>query len=167
MILSAIAAMARNRVIGKDNKLPWHLPADMKFFREKTQGKIMIMGRKTFESFDKPLPKRFHIVISRGAPTRPASDLVHWVQSLNEAIAFAASIKDQYPEEVFVIGGGEIYSASMNVIDRLYLTVIEQDFVGDTQFPIFDESRFDLCIEGEGTDPLPFTFRRYDRRIES
>lgn len=163
MILSAIAAMARNRVIGKDNKLPWHLPADMKFFREKTQGKIMIMGRKTFESFDKPLPKRFHIVISRGGPTRPASDLVHWVHSLDEAIAFAASLANQYPEEVFVIGGGEIYSASMKVIDRLYLTVIEQDFVGDTQFPLFDESRFNLSIEGEGTDPLPFTFRRYDR----
>lgn len=164
MILSSIAAMARNRVIGKNNTLPWNLPEDMKFFRETTKGKIMIMGRKTFESFGKPLPHRFHIVISRNAaPTNLDPATTAWVPSLDAAIEFAKTKIPQYPEEVFIVGGGEIYRTSMDRIDRLYLTVIEQDFEGDTRFPEVDEKKFFLAQKTERNEPMPFSFRRYDR----
>lgn len=167
MILSAIAAMAKNRVIGKDNKLPWHLPEDLKFFKEKTKGKIMIMGRKTFESLGKPLPNRFHVVITRNPDYKFEDPNVEVVSNLQQAMELCHMLTTKYKakfgEEVFVVGGGEIYRESLDIVDRIYLTVIEQDFAGDAKFPEFKESDFELTQKIEKKEPLPFSFRTYDR----
>lgn len=168
MILSAIAAMAKNRVIGVDNKLPWSLPEDMKFFREKTKGHVMIMGRKTFDSFGgKPLPNRFHIVITRQENYKFEDPTVQVVHDLKSAIELAHMLTTKYKakfgEEVFVIGGGEIYKQSLDVLDRIYLTVIEKDFPGDAKFPEFSEEEFKLTEKSDRSEPLPFSFRTYER----
>lgn len=167
MILSAIAAMARNRVIGLNNALPWDLPEDMKFFREKTKGHVMIMGRKTFESFPKPLPNRFHIVVTRNPVYDVKDPMVEVVSSLPEAIELAHKLtkkfQQKFGDEVFVIGGAEIYKQSLDVIDKLYLTVIEKDFEGDASFPTFDETQLKLADSRPIQGPIPFSFRTYQR----
>lgn len=169
MILSAIAAMAANRVIGLNNKLPWHLPEDLKFFREKTKNKILIMGRKTFESLGQPLLNRFHIVITRQAEYRYEHPNVQVVGSLAMAIELAHMLSDKYKQkfgdEVFIVGGGEIYKESLDVINRLYLTVIEKDFVGDAYFPEFDVQALPLKEKQDliSTTQIPFSFRTYER----
>jgi len=167
MILSAIAAMAQNRVIGKDNKLPWNLPEDLKYFREKTKGHILIMGRKTFESLGKPLPQRFHIVITRQENYRFSDPMVEVVHDLNSAIELAHMLASKYQkkfgDEVFIVGGGEIYLQSLEVIDRLYLTVIEKDFEGDARFPEFSSQQFKLSQQERHEGPLPFSFNTYQR----
>ncbi|MGZ5278974.1 MAG: dihydrofolate reductase [Pseudobdellovibrionaceae bacterium] len=168
MILSSIAAMARNRVIGTGNKLPWHLPEDFKFFKEKTKGHVLIMGRKTFESLPKPLPNRFHIVITRQEGYRVDDPNVEIVHNLNSAIELAHMLTTKYKakfgDEVFVCGGGEIYSQAMDVVDRIYLTVIEQDFEGDAKFPEFRQEDFNLTRNELRTEPIPFSFRTYERK---
>lgn len=128
MILSLVAAMANNRVIGRDNDMPWHLPADLKHFKAVTLGKPVIMGRKTFESIGRPLPGRRNLVISRQADFRPQG--VEVVSSLDDALAATKSA-----EEVMVIGGGQIYRQALAVAQRLYLTFIDADIEGDTCFP--------------------------------
>jgi dihydrofolate reductase len=172
VILSAIAAMAKNRVIGKDNKLPWHLPEDLKFFKEKTKSRVLIMGRKTFDSLlvqmgGKPLPGRFHIVITRNESYRFEDPLVQIVPNMKIALELAHMLTDKYKEkfgdEVFVIGGGEIYRESLDILNRIYLTVIEKDFEGDAKFPEFSESEFKLTHKADRTEPLPFSFRTYER----
>lgn len=163
MILSHIAAMAQNRVIGKDNGLPWHLPEDFEFFKQKTKGHILIMGRKTFESLGKPLPKRFHIVISRQKMTSNLSDVV-FVSSFEEAVKHAKKIGKDWPEEVFIIGGGEIYKQTLPYTDRIYLTVIEKNFDGDAHYPEFNEKDFILQDRQDRKEPIPFSFRTYIRQ---
>lgn len=128
MILSLVAAMANNRVIGRDNDMPWHLPADLKHFKAVTLGKPVIMGRKTFESIGRPLPGRRNLVISRQADFSPQG--VEVVSSLDAALAAAADA-----DEVMVIGGGQIYRQALAVAQRLYLTFIDADIEGDTRFP--------------------------------
>ncbi|PIS10565.1 MAG: dihydrofolate reductase [Bdellovibrio sp. CG10_big_fil_rev_8_21_14_0_10_47_8] len=164
MILSAIAAMARNRVIGINNKLPWKLPEDMKFFREKTKGSVMIMGRKTFESLPKPLPNRFHIVITRQEGYRFEDPLVEIVHDLNTAIELAHMLttkyKNKFGEEVFVIGGSEIYRQAIDIVDRLYLTVIDRDYPGDSTFPEFSEMDLNLTKKDQRDG---FSFCTYER----
>lgn len=160
--------MAQNRVIGKDNQLPWNLPEDMKFFRDKTKGKVLIMGRKTFESLGKPLPSRFHIVITRQDSYRFEDPNVQVVHDLKTALELAHMLTKKYQakfgDEVFVIGGGEIYKQSLDVLDRIYLTVIEKDFPGDAKFPEFSEKDFKLTQKDERKgEPLPFSFRLYER----
>jgi dihydrofolate reductase len=166
MILSAIAAMAKNRVIGKDNKLPyenlWHIPEDLKFFRTMTKGHIMIMGRKTFDSFEgKPLPGRPHIVITRNKDFHFEHPQVKIVSNLQEAIQESAKLTSQYGDEVFVIGGGEIYRQSLNQLDRIYLTVIEKDYDGDAHFPEFDQKRFKLVDKKDRPGDPAFSFHTY------
>ena len=169
MILSAIAAMAANRVIGLNNKLPWHLPEDLKFFREKTKNKVLIMGRKTFESLGQPLPNRFHIVITRQEAYRYEHPNVQVVRSLAMAIELAHMLSDKYKQkfgdEVFIVGGGEIYKESLDVINRLYLTVIEKDFVGDAYFPEFDTHALPLKEKQDlvSATQIPFSFCTYER----
>jgi len=172
MILSAIAAMAKNRVIGVNNGLPWNIPEDMKFFRDMTKGHVMIMGRKTFESFGgKPLPNRFHIVITRNQGYRFEDPTVEVVSDLKSAMELAHMLTTKYQkkfgDEVFVIGGGEIYKQSMDVLDRIYLTVIEKDYSGDAKFPEFSEDDFHLTDKKDRVDPVsqtPFSFRTYARK---
>ena len=131
MIISIIAAMANQRVIGINNSLPWHLPADMKWFRNCTMGKPIIMGRATFESIGKPLPGRKNIIVTRNQAYHvDGASVVH---SLAQAIEV---VRDE--EEAMVIGGANIYSQAFDFADRLYLTEIHSDFEGDSWFPEFD-----------------------------
>ncbi|MCK6597279.1 MAG: dihydrofolate reductase [Bdellovibrionaceae bacterium] len=150
MIISLIAAQAKNRVIGLNNQLPWDLPEDLNYFKEKTKGKIIIMGRKTFESLPKLLPKRLHIVISRNTNQSSTSDLVKYVSSVNEALKLAQSFIPLWPEEVFIIGGGEIYNQSLPYAHLLYLTEIDKDFTGDAYFPIWDKASWTLYSKIQG-----------------
>ncbi|NOH63807.1 type 3 dihydrofolate reductase [Vibrio sp. RE88] len=128
MIISMIAAMAKDRVIGKDNQMPWHLPADFAWFKRCTMGKPVVMGRKTYESIGRPLPGRQNIVISRDANL--AIEGVTTVTSIDDAIQAAGEV-----EEVMIIGGGAIYKACLPQADKLYVTYIDAQIEGDTQFP--------------------------------
>lgn len=162
MILSHIAAMAENRVIGKDNQLPWNIPEDLKFFKDTTQGKILIMGRKTFESLPKPLPNRFHIVISRISKSSDNS-LVYFCKDISSAIEKARSLQEAWPEEVFVVGGGEIYKQTLPYVNKLYLTKIHQDFMGDAYYPEFEKSDFHLQDSKKIPAKIPLTIEVYER----
>jgi dihydrofolate reductase len=128
MKISMIAAMAKNRVIGKENQMPWHLPADFAWFKRCTMGKPIIMGRKTYDSIGRPLPGRQNIVISRDASR--VIEGVDCVTSLEQAVELVTE-----HDEVMIIGGGSIYQACLEKADCLYLTYIELDVEGDTKFP--------------------------------
>lgn len=132
MKISMIAAMANNRIIGKDNQMPWHLPADFAWFKQCTMGKPILMGRKTYESIGRPLPGRLNIVLSRDADL--SIDGVTTVNSLEQAQQAAGNV-----EELMIIGGGSIYHTYLAMADTLYLTHIEADIDGDTQFPEWGE----------------------------
>jgi dihydrofolate reductase len=168
MILTHIAACAENRVIGTQGTLPWDIPEDMKFFRDSTKGHIMIMGRKTFDSFGgKPLPSRYHIVITR-KPSEVKfeandSSPVKIVASVKEAVDLAKTLTGQWGEEVFIIGGGEVYQQTMDVVDKIYLTKIHRDFPGDTRYPELPKAHFHLVESSPRTGEIPFTFETYLR----
>ncbi|CZF83467.1 type 3 dihydrofolate reductase [Grimontia marina] len=132
MKISMIAAMAKERVIGKDNAMPWHLPADFIWFKQNTLGKPVIMGRKTYESIGRPLPGRRNIVISRDENW--SAEGVESTTSIDAAIALAGDV-----EEAVIIGGGTIYEASMSMADKLCLTFIDAEIDGDTCFPDWGE----------------------------
>lgn len=139
MIVSLIAAVTKNNVIGKNNDLPWKLPDDMKYFMETTKGHAVIMGRKNFDSLPakfKPLKDRFNIVLSRGRLELDFSVCV--VDSMEEALRQAEQSKSH--EEVFVIGGAQIYRLSLPFANRLYITEIDAVIDGDTYFPAFNKS---------------------------
>jgi dihydrofolate reductase len=135
MIISLIAALDRQRGIGKDNQLPWRLPADLKRFRELTTGHHLIVGRKTYESIGKPLPGRTMIVVTRQPDFQIEGCLV--VNSVDEALTLAHARGEQ---EVFVIGGAEIYAQTLAQAARLYLTLVEAEVEADTFFPAFAEA---------------------------
>ena len=130
-ILSMIVAHAHNRIIGKDNDMPWHLPADLAYFKKVTLGKPVIMGRKTYESIGRPLPGRQNIVISRDKLYQASG--IESVTSVEQALTLAGNV-----EEVMVIGGGTIYAHCLPAADRLYITYINAAIEGDTQFPDYD-----------------------------
>ncbi|HLF62492.1 MAG TPA: dihydrofolate reductase [Saprospiraceae bacterium] len=142
MRISAIAAMSKNRVIGKDNQIPWHLPADMKFFQRTTRGHHVIMGRKNYESIDKPLAQRTNIVITRNPFFISSGCIV--VHTLEDALAISYTEQE---EEVFIIGGGEIYRLAMDVLDRIYLTTIDLLVEGDVFFPELDMNAWRVTSE--------------------
>lgn len=133
MIISMIAAMANERVIGKDNQMPWHLPADFQWFKKCTLGKPIVMGRKTYESIGRPLPGRHNIVLSRDATL--AIEGVTCVTSIEEAKLAAGEC-----DELMIIGGGSIYAACLENTERLYLTFIDANIAGDTCFPDWGQS---------------------------
>jgi dihydrofolate reductase len=128
VIVSFLAAMDRNLVIGDEKGIPWHLPADLKRFRKLTIGKPIIMGRTTFEHIGRPLDKRLNIVLSRNPRYRPEGALV--AGSIEDALRLAGDVT-----EVVVIGGGEVYRAALPFVNRLYLTFVEGDFAGTAHFP--------------------------------
>lgn len=132
-MISLIAAMGKNRVIGRGNDIPWHLPADFAYFKNVTLHHPVIMGRKTFESIGKPLPSRTNIVLSRQSDI---ADGVTVFSSLEEATAHGETLC----EEVFIIGGARVYTDAINVADRLYITYVDGEFNGDTFFPEIEES---------------------------
>lgn len=155
MRIAAIVAMSENRVIGKDNKLPWHLPADLAHFKAVTTGKSIIMGRKTYESIGRPLPNRKNIVVSRDSQFQAPGCVV--VNSLDAALCHADE-----QNEMFVIGGAHLYEQLLPRVQRLYLTIIHQEFVGDAFFPELnmhewvEESRVDYPADTR--NPYPFSF---------
>jgi dihydrofolate reductase len=133
--LALIWAMARNRVIGRDNTLPWRLPADLRHFRAITTGHPVIMGRKTFESLGKPLPGRTNIVLTRDASCSPEGCLV--ARDLDEALALAAQHTVAADPLIFIIGGENLYRQTLPRADRLYITLVDTEVDGDAHFPDF------------------------------
>ncbi|GAL06959.1 dihydrofolate reductase [Photobacterium aphoticum] len=145
MKISMVAAMAHERVIGKDNAMPWHLPADFAWFKQVTMGKPVVMGRKTYESIGRPLPGRHNIVISRNADYQ--ADGITVVPSLDAAKVAAGAV-----DELMIIGGGSIYSACLPLADRLYLTFIDADVDGDTRFPVWGDDWQEVHSETYAAD---------------
>ena len=145
MKVSVIAAMAKNRVIGQDNKMPWHLPEDLKFFKQTTMDTAIVMGRKTFESFGlKPLPGRLNIVVS-SQPLFSTYDNVFVCSNLDTAVETAKRFAcEKNRDEIFVIGGGQIYQQAIEFADEMLLTVIDREFPGDAYFPEFDRSKWQV-----------------------
>ena len=166
MILTQILACSENRVIGTQGGLPWDIPEDMQFLKDTTKGHVMIMGRKTFDSFNgRALPKRFHIVITRDPskhsfPSTESSPVV-FVKNLEEAIELARTQTAKWGEEVFIIGGGEIYKQSLPYTNKIYLTQIHKEFPGDTYYPEIDENVFKLAERRDVALPIPFSFLTY------
>lgn len=134
MKISLIVAMAQNRVIGRDNQMPWHLSADLKRFKQLTMGHPIIMGRKTFEAIGKPLPGRTNIIVSRNLDYRQAGCIV----TNNLEAAINTGCKES--EEIFIIGGATIYQAALPLANTLHITLINKAFDGDTWFPQFDQA---------------------------
>ena len=162
--------MSDNNVIGKDNKLPWHLPGDLKYFKKKTLGKPIIMGRKTFESLKKPLPGRTNIVVTQNANYSDQIDSsVKVAHSIPEALKIAGSVLEGGEGEIMIIGGGLIYKDSLHYADRLYITKIHDYFEGDAFFPTMDLSRWKQvsCIQGgKDLEIPPFDFCVYERQTK-
>ena len=148
--LSILVAMAKNRVIGRDNRLPWHLPADLKHFKFLTMGQAIVMGRKTYESIGKPLPGRANIVITRQTDYQIPGAVV--VNSLEDALLVCEETSTTDTEN-FIIGGEKLYRQTIKICQRMYITEIQGNFDGDVFFPEFDpsdweEAQRDKHVEG-------------------
>ena len=163
MIVSLVVAAAENNVIGKNNQLLWHLPNDLKFFKNTTWGMVVIMGRKTFESVNKPLPGRINIVITRQSDW--ATEEVITATDLNDALKKAAETNCK---EIFVIGGGEIYKQSMAIANKIYITRVHTAPDGDTFFPVIDESNWELTsnedFEADAKHAYAYSFQIWKRK---
>ena len=157
MIISLIAAMAENRVIGRDGVIPWDLPEDRRRFRELTMGHPVIMGRTTFESIGRPLPGRQNIVLTRHTGFRADGCLV--VTDLRSALEACVG-----STEVFICGGGELYREALPLADKLYLTIIEGEVDGDIFFPELPAGEFEETERRSGKGPPPCTFLVLVRR---
>jgi dihydrofolate reductase len=131
--MKAIVAMTPNRVIGKDNQIPWHLPGEQKWFKQITMGHTILMGRKTFESIGRPLPGRRNLVVTR-------SREIQGVEIVCDLEKFDPSFYEINGKDLFVIGGAEIYRALLPKCDTIYVTMLKQEFSGDTYFPAFETS---------------------------
>lgn len=166
MRISMIVAKSKNGIIGKGNKLPWHLKGDLQNFKKVTMGHHVLLGRKTFESLGgKPLPGRVHLIVS--SQTNSATDNVLWFPSIFRAIKHA---ERQGEKELFIIGGAQIYKAALSLVDRLYVTEILANVEGDTSFPGLSLKNWNLvseqvCPKDEDND-YPFTIRVLDRKEE-
>jgi dihydrofolate reductase len=165
MKVSLIAAVAQNRVIGKNNDLPWHLPDDMKYFMQTTKGHHCIMGRRNYESIPekfRPLPNRTNIVVTRQPRYHAPGCLI--VHSIDEGLTIA---RENGEPEAFIIGGSEIYQSAMTLADRLYLTEIQAEIQGDTYFPPFlKENWMEVSRKHHNTDErhaYPFDIVVYER----
>ena len=163
MIISAIVARAENNIIGKDNDLPWHLPNDLKWFKAKTLNRHIIMGRKSFDSISKPLPRRTNIIITRDRSFFHSG--VEVVHSIHEALEFAHQAGE---EEAFILGGGKIYDQTKDLWHRLYLTEVHAKPEGDTFFPIIDADKYRITFE-ERHEPderheFGYTFKILERK---
>ena len=164
MKIAMIAAVAQNNAIGINNKLPWYLPGDLRYFKAVTMGKPIIMGRKTFESLGKPLPGRTNIVMTRDPEW--VSDNVRVVATLDEALALASSIAEiDGVSEVMIIGGEQIYQQALPKTDRLYLTRVGQSFAGDAFFPeLVPQEWIEFAREDHlSEDGLAYSYQVLDR----
>lgn len=167
-MVSIIAAMGKDRGLGFGNKLPWSLPDDMKRFRDLTQGHVVIMGRKTYESIGKVLPDRKNIIVTRNPDYKVPGGTV--VGSMKEALQEARS-EGGADQEIFVVGGGEIYKLAMPYVDKMYLTFVDAEIPADTYFPEFDEGNWRVIdTTPHATDDrhaFAFTFKTYERKKEN
>lgn len=157
-MLSLIAAIGKNRELGKDNKLLWHIPGDLPRFKILTTGHPVIMGRKTYESMGKPLPERTNIVISKNPSFHPEGVIV--VTSLEDAVTAARSATGS--EEIFVIGGGAVYGQAIGLAQRLYLTIVDKEAPADTFFPAYDRFGRVVSSETHEADGLRYTYMILD-----
>ncbi|MBI3903586.1 MAG: dihydrofolate reductase [Nitrosomonadales bacterium] len=161
MSLAIVVAMAHNRTIGVNNALPWRIPEDLKHFKALTMGHHMIMGRKTFDSIGKPLPGRTTVIVTRNRELKVEGCIV--VHTLQDAIAACAG-----DNEIFIVGGAELYALALPLTDTLYLTEIQQDVAGDAHFPNFDRNAWqEIAREQRSqseTQPLDYHFVTYSRK---
>ncbi|KPH74764.1 dihydrofolate reductase [Oceanobacillus caeni] len=162
-MISLLVAMDKNHVIGANNDLPWHLPKDLKFFKEKTTGNTIIMGRKTFDSIGKALPNRRNVVITKKGSHFPEN--IEVITDIDTVVKWNEENPD---EEFFVIGGRNIFNQVLPLADRMYITWIEEEFAGDTYFPAFSDSDWVLTTKVKGDkdekNPYDYYFLQYDRR---
>ena len=163
MTISIVVAASENQVIGRDNQLLWHLPNDMKFFKNCTWAMPVIMGRKTFESLGKALSGRTNIVITRQQDWEAPG--VQVVSSLEEAVSKAAEVD---AKEAFVIGGGEIYEQALPLTNRIYLTRVHVSLEGDTYFPVLDPAKWvllsNLDFPADDKHAYPYSFQVWERK---
>jgi dihydrofolate reductase len=163
-----IVAMAQNRVIGRNNKLPWYLPGDLKYFKQATMGKPIIMGRKTWDSIGRPLPGRMNVVISRNAEWQAPTGTTP-ADSLDAALVKAeAQATLDGSEEVMIIGGGQIYTEALPMVDRMYVTLVHADVDGDAWFPEVNWGEWEEIgredFEASDNNPYDYSFVVYQRR---
>jgi len=163
MKISCIVATAKNNVIGKNNEIPWHLPADLKYFKKVTTGHHIIMGRNCFESIGRALPKRTNVIITRDMFYTVSNCLI--AHSIGEALSIAEANSE---EEAFIIGGGQIYEQTIDIWDKLYLTEVDLDVEGDVFFPQIDMSEWKLSKKQDCTKDEKnlhnYSFRQYERK---
>jgi dihydrofolate reductase len=168
MKIALIVAMAQNGVIGRDNKMPWHLSEDLKYFKKVTMGKPVIMGRNTFESIGKPLPGRDNIIISRNPDYE--ADGISVVGSVEDALDLASQLTDHDAgTEIMIVGGAQIYAQTLPLAQRLYLTEVHADVHGDARFPAFNRDEWRLVAREDhpaaGANPYAYSFLVLDRRM--
>ncbi len=159
MIISIIAAMAENRVIGRGNEMPWEIPSELRRFKEITMGHPVIMGRKTFESIGRPLPGRKNVIITRQMDYSAADSVI--VPDLAAALAACEGSK-----EVFICGGDTVYREAMPIADKIYLTIIDEEFDGDSFFPEIPEDFIEVRRMTVTEDVLPYDMVLYERMKE-
>jgi dihydrofolate reductase len=162
MILSHIVAASENDIIGADNKLPWNIPEDTRFFKDKTVGHAIIMGRKTYESMGKPLPGRLNVIVTRQKDYAVPGAVV--VSSIEEGIEYCKGQTAKYGDEIFIIGGGEIYRQSMPYVNLIYLTRVHQIVKGDATYPKVDVNLFEQIERRERPGTPAYTFLTYKKR---
>ena len=161
-----IVAMAKNRVIGRKNQLPWHLPEDLKYFKRVTMGKPIVMGRKTYESIGRPLPGRLNVVLTRDAKWQ--TEGVVSAQTIDAAFSVAiAEAKSKEKDEVMVIGGDQVYALCLPLVDRLYVTQVHAEVDGDAYFPEVDWGQWQQVSseahQASDNNPYDYSFVVYDR----
>ena len=160
--LSIIVAMDENRLIGSNNRLPWHLPADLAFFKRMTMGKPVVMGRKTFESIGRPLPGRRNIVVTRNPEY--AAEGIEIVHDIDAAAALCDA-----SDEIMIIGGANLYAQTLPRVTRLYITRIHHAFDGDTWFPKLDEKAWRTenreDFDPDHSNPYPYSFIQFVREF--
>lgn len=160
-MISLLVAMDKNQLIGKDNDLPWRLPADLAYFKRVTMGHPIIMGRKTYDSIGRPLPGRENIIVTRDTSYKAEGCKV--IHSIEEIV----KMNQQTDQELFVIGGAEIFKEILPHSDRLYITEINEGFDGDTYFPTFDKAKWKVISKEQGIknekNPYDYTFLVYEK----
>lgn len=162
-MIRLIVAMDKNNVIGKDGVLPWHLPSDLKFFKETTMNETIVMGRKTFESIGKPLPYRNNVILTTNEDFQAKNTMiVHSLKELDTYVAYARI------DDFFVIGGSELFKAFLPIADELYVTHIKHEFEGDTHFPVLNQEDWDIRCEvnkyADDKNEYDHTFSVYVRK---
>ena len=156
-MITLITACSKNRVIGKDNELIWHLPEDLKRFKKLTTNKVVVMGRKTYESIGRPLPNRTNIILTRKKDFKPTGCIVY--NNINDVL----SIFDK--SDVWVIGGGQVYKQFLKHANKIELTFLDKEFDGDSFFPILNKDDWEITnLEERSSDDLDFKYITYERK---